>query len=242
MKPPGGGTVVSRSFFFWFHFMKLSGVFRGHLQWLNLPGALLVALLQRAPALPVIAMAEERVASLPAGAVLRSAFATVASLGGLHSLAGATSAGGPVVTQLVSSVNQPARATVGSAFAEQILFYSSGVVILAESWSVSNTLPPGVAVEGGTFQGGRCTVNTPNGRLILSGTPAAPGTYSVSISGYQYANLTPPVTTATATIIVAAAVNAPPAIIQSPSNATVLIGLSATFSVLFSGAPAPVFQ
>jgi len=204
------------------------------LHWLNLPGALLVALLQRTPALQVAATAEELVLQSPAGAVLRSTLATVASLGALHSLAGAT-------TQLVANVNQPARATVGKAFSEAVTITGLGVSF-AQSWSVGNTLPPGITAQGAVLQGGKFVVSPSNGTLVLSGTPTTAGTYNVAINGYQYAGLTGPVTSATAQIVVAAAANAAPVILSQPTNVTTTAGGSAGFIVTYSGTPSPTIQ
>jgi hypothetical protein len=222
--------------------MKPFFALRRFFPWLNVPGALLVALLQRTPLLRVAAGADEMAIVSSAGAVLRAAFGTVASLGALHSLAGATSGSGVVVTQLVSNSSQPARGTVGVPFSEQVFFYSPSVTILALSWSVGNNLPPGVSVPGGTLQGGNITVNTTGGILTISGTPTVAGTYNVLITGYQYANLTPPSTSATATIIIAPGANAAPTISQQPTSVTTLAGSSAMFSVLYAGYPAPTIQ
>ena len=70
--------------------MKLSAAFLRRLHWINLPGALLLTLLQRTPVLRVATTAGELIHASPVGHVLRSSLAAVASLGTLHTLAGAT--------------------------------------------------------------------------------------------------------------------------------------------------------
>jgi hypothetical protein len=66
--------------------MNFSATFVRRLHWLNLPGAFLIALLQRTPVLRVASTAGEITRASPVGAVLRAAVATAASLGALHSL------------------------------------------------------------------------------------------------------------------------------------------------------------
>jgi hypothetical protein len=195
---------------------------------------MLITLLQRTPVLQVATTAETYVLESPVGAVLRSVVASVASLGALHSLAGAT-------TQLVANVNQPAKATVGKSFSEAVTITGLGVSF-AQSWSVGNTLPPGIAAQGAVLQGGKWVVNPSNGTLVLSGTPTAAGTYNISISGYQYTNLTGPVTNATAQIVVAAAANAAPVFTSQPASVSTIAGGNATFTVNFTGTPTPAVQ
>ena len=216
------------------YFVKRFAALHRRLHWLNFPGAILLTLLQRTPALRVAASVEEMVLASPAGAVLRSAVAAVASLGALHSLAGAT-------TQLTANVNQPAKGTVGKAFSESVIITGLGVSF-AQSWAVGNTLPPGIAAQGAVLKGGKWVIDPSSGTLTLSGTPTAAGTYSVSVSGYQYTGLTGPVTTATAQIVIAAAANAAPVIIGQPSNVTTIEGGTVAFSVTYNGTPAPTIQ
>jgi len=53
-----------------------------HLRWLNLPGAMLLVLLQRTPVLRNLVVAESSALTAPVGAVLKSAVAGLAALGG----------------------------------------------------------------------------------------------------------------------------------------------------------------
>jgi len=76
--------------------------------WINLPGGLLIALLQRTPAVQVAATAEDFALASPISAILKASVAGLASLGGLHSLAGATN--------LATNGNDsPLNVTVGTA-------------------------------------------------------------------------------------------------------------------------------
>src|SRR5678815_4049764 len=70
--------------------MKTSDRLKRHLRWLNVPTLSLLAFLQRTPVVQIAATAERFVLASPIGTILTSAVATVASLGAVHSLAGAT--------------------------------------------------------------------------------------------------------------------------------------------------------
>jgi hypothetical protein len=209
---------------------------------LNLPAVLLILLLQRTPLLQLVLRTEVLAVGPTAGSLLRSAITAAASLGTLHTLAGASAGNTPVVTQLISDQVQPARATVGMPFSEEIAFYNPRVTILAASWTVTDSLPPGVEIHGAVLQGGKLTINTPSGVLKMSGTPTTPGTYTFIVTGYQNPDLVPPLSIAGASIVVAPPPNAAPTIRQQPSDQSVHVGGAASFSVLFSGVPAPTFQ
>ena len=70
--------------------MKFSPASLRRLHWLNLPGTLLIALLQRTPAVRVVATAADTVLASPATSVLKAAVSTLGALGAMHSMAGAT--------------------------------------------------------------------------------------------------------------------------------------------------------
>ena len=70
--------------------MSFSAALHRRLHWLNLPGALLIALLQRTPIIRVAATAGDYVLSSTAGNVLKAAATTLGALGAVHSMAGAT--------------------------------------------------------------------------------------------------------------------------------------------------------
>ena len=137
-------------------------------RWLNTASGVLLILLQRTPVLRVM-LASETALTAPAASLLRSLL-PAAALGAVHSLAGATT-----VNQLVANTAQPARATVGASFIEGVLIQGAGVSY-AQSWALSNTLPPGISANGATLQGGRLVINPSSGTLIFTGTPTTPGT------------------------------------------------------------------
>lgn len=101
--------------------------------------------------------------------MLRSAFTTVASLGAVHALAGAT--------QFVVS-RTSVSGTVGAAV-PVVAFSVSGSPASPGSYRVTS-LPPGVTITGvaanGIFNGSTGT---------LSGTPTASGTFLAAITAYQ---------------------------------------------------------
>ena len=118
--------------------MRFSPSFRRRLQLLNLPGALLLLLLQRTPVLRLLVSAEPAVVAAPAGAVLKAAVAGLVGLGALHSRAGAT--------ELVTNEPSPLRATVGVAISTAA-FSLSGTQTQPSSWNVTGSLPPGLSIN-----------------------------------------------------------------------------------------------
>jgi len=200
---------------------------------LGVSSSLLIALLQRTPVLRALLTVESQLAA-PASQLLRAALAPAAALGAMHTLAGAT-------TQLVANTALPAKATVGQPFTMSVAITGLGVSF-AQSWDVTNTLPPGVTPVGGVLSGGQFVVNPSSGTLTLSGTPTATGTYTFTARGYQFTNRTPPVTTGSTSIVVAAAPNSAPTISRQPAAQTVTVGSTLTLSVTYTGTPAPTFQ
>ena len=122
--------------------------------WFNLPLGVLLALLQRTPALRIASAAGEYVIASPAGQLLRAAFA-LASLGALHSRAGATTFVGPVGA---------VRGTVGTAI-QPVAFTYVGTPSSPARFEWSGSLPPGLNF-----------IPVPSGSVINSGTPAITGT------------------------------------------------------------------
>ena len=205
--------------------MNLTTVVRRRLHWLNLPGALLIALLQRTPVLRVAAVAEEFVLASPVGTVLRSAAATVASLGALHTLAGATTP--------APSSGSPLQATVGTPITV-VAFGLTGTQTPASSWIVSGSLPPGLTING---QGSIGTFFSPF--LALNGTPTVAGTFQLSIVGSDQGFVSDPLNYA---IVVTGSSATTPAITTQPSSQTVNPGATATFTAAATGSPTPTFQ
>ena len=207
--------------------MKFPAALHRRLHLLNLPGALLMMLLQRTPLLNLFVTAENTVLRSPAGAVLKSSVAGLITLGALHSRAGAT--------QLVTSVGSPLRATVGTAI-PTVALGLSGTQTSPSTWSVSGVLAPGLKLSGqstlGTFGGST---------LSLTGTPTTAGTFTLSISGSDAGFVSPDFSY---TVIVSGGTiaTAPSFTTQPAANTTALAGATVTFTVAADGSPAPALQ
>lgn len=213
--------------------MKFVALIPSRLGWLNLPGAVLIALLQRTPVVRVAATAEQLVASAPLGEVLRSAAAVAASLGAIHSMAGAT-------TLSTNSHPSPLSATVGTAITS-VLFTVQGAQGAPASWTIGGSIPPGVTFSGRSTAG---IVNIANGfYLTLAGTPTTAGNYSVTLRAWEGSNGTQNGSpTFTYVINVAAAATTAPSFTSNPSSQTVTAGSSVTFSATAGGSPTPTYQ
>ncbi len=191
---------------------------------------MLVALLQRTPVVRLATTAEEFVLAAPAGTLLRSAVGAVASLGALHSLAGAT-------TLQTNGHPSPFNVTAGTAV-PTVFFTVTGTQSAPGSWRIGGSIPPGLSFSGRTTPG---TVNVST--LQLSGAPTTANQYAVTLQAFEGPNLSltsSPVYTYV--INVAAATATPPAITSPPSNQTVSAGGAAVFAVAATGSPAPSFQ
>lgn len=208
--------------------LKLSTFVLRRTRWFNLPGALLLVLLQRFPALRVAATADQALIGSRAGAILRSALATAASLGAVHALAGAT--------QFVFSRAQPVTGTAGTGFAP-LVFTVTGALTPAGSYRITN-LPPGLMVNGATPAG---LLNASSG--IITGTPTAAGTFTTTILAYEFSNAQGdtfgPTTLQFA--IAPGAATAPQFTLQ-PVGQSVVVGTDVTFAAAATGSPAPSFQ
>jgi len=197
--------------------MKVSAYLYRRLPWLNLPLAVLLALLQRTPAARIFAGAGDYVLTSPAGQMLRAAL-TVATLGALHSRAGATQFVGP---------SSPVVGTVGTPL--QVAFTYNGTPSAPARFEFNGTLPPGLAF-----------IPAPNGSVITSGTPVIAGTptqagnYSISVQGYNAEGLTNNAQHAI-TFEISGGTAAAPAITTQPASQNVGAGQSATFTVGVSG-------
>ena len=201
--------------------------FHRYLLWINLPVAALLALLQRTPLLRLVSAAESLVHASPVGHVLRSTFTTVASLGAVHALAGAT--------QFVVS-RTSVSGTVGAAV-PVVAFSVSGSPASPGSYRVTN-LPPGVTITGvaanGIFNGSAGT---------LSGTPTASGTFLAAITAYQDAGARGDAYGPTTVAFVIAPATPVTAVFSlQPASRTVAVGSNVTFTASASGTPSPTFQ
>lgn len=239
--------------------MNLLTSLRSRPAWLRLqlPAALLITLLQRTPVVRLLVTAEDLAATSPAGAVLKSVLAATASLGAVHSLAGATT--------LVSSTASPVSAKVGTPITSVGFTVTNTINIM--SWKFGGSIPPGLMISaredsakslsgpgtldatgGGVDDGyggmiGGITSTTP----ILSGTPTQAGNYTITIQAFQFAalgglasatfNYTVNVTAADVT-----PANAAPSITTQPQSQSVATGAAVSFVAAASGTPTPTFQ
>lgn len=211
--------------------MTIPSALLTRLTWFNLPAALLVGLLQRTPVVRVVASAADRLTAAPLGAMIRAATATTASLGTLHSLAGATI--------LVTNHASPLAATVGTPITAVAFGINGPGVGQPGSWVVGGAIPPGLNFSGLTAP---ATINIAN--LVLTGTPTASGNYTVTLRGWEDKNAKgngSPVYNYLINVSAGAAAVAPN-ITTQPLAATVLVGGSVTFSATSSGTPTPAYQ
>jgi hypothetical protein len=153
---------------------------------IRVPAAVLLALLQRTPAVRVAAAAAEGILESPLGAVVRAAAASVAALGAIDSMAGATA-----YTLSTGTPGHPSPYTVteGSQI-EAVAFALTSVPPTAappQSWTVSGEIPPGLKFGvTGDFITSPGFINGSN--PYLSGTPSAPGNYTMTLQAWEYAN------------------------------------------------------
>lgn len=225
--------------------LKFSTFLFSRARWLNVPGAVLIVLLQRFPALRVAATADGALIVSRTGAPLRSAIATAASLGAVHALAGATAF---VVRQnqnIVTSQGDPPRITtpftgaVGVPIAP-VLFTVNGATAQPGSFQIAS-LPPGLSVAGANSSG---LLNASSG--VISGTPTTAGTFSTSILAWEFAGgpATPGNDTfgpITLTFIIGTGASSAPVITKQPLSQVVSAGAGVTLSVGATGSPAPTF-
>ncbi|MCX6940531.1 MAG: immunoglobulin domain-containing protein [Verrucomicrobia bacterium] len=214
--------------------MNFSATFIRRLHWLNLPGAFLIALLQRTPILRVASTAGEITRASPVGAVLRAAVATAASLGALHSLAGATTLS--VSSGAATGVSGKVGAQLGP-----IAMGTIGTLAQPLSWGISGTIPAGLRFlsSSGASLTAAGTLNTPNGVMLLTGTPTAPaGIYALTLVAYQGVNRTLIASpTYTYSIVITGGVVAATSITTQPASLVMVSGSTAVFSVVATGAP-----
>jgi hypothetical protein len=219
---------------------------------LQLPVVALITLLQRTPVARVVTAACEYVAASPAGALLRGVAAT-ASLGAMHSLAGATT--------LVASAQSPVSFTVGNPITP-IAFTVSDTINIG-SWRLGGTMPPGLRLEaqnGNTLTGpgvldatvegsddgyGVIVGGVPATIPLLLGTPSAAGSYTITLQAIQPAGLQglmSAVFNYTITIAASTSSNVIPSFTAQPAAQTVSVGGTITLSGSASGTPAPTYQ
>lgn len=128
------------------------------------------------------AVAGEFALESPVASVVRAAAASLAGLGAVDSVAGATS------YSLVTSPDHPSpdAVTEGSQIEAFQFSLSSNPQTAAppESWTLSGAIPPGLEFGvSGNFITGAGTVNTATPELL--GTPTAAGTYTMMLTAWE---------------------------------------------------------
>lgn len=213
--------------------MKFSPTSLRRLHWLNLPGTLLIALLQRTPAVRVVATAADTVLSSPATSVLKAAVSTLGALGAMHSMAGATAL----------SPSQPSPASVTAGVPTTLVFTVTGSPAAPQSFTFAGSVPPGMTFRA-LGSSGAGTVSGPinTSTVQLSGTPTTAGTYVISIIGWRGANGTSDQHRASYTVTVSGSTNAAPTITTQPISRTVAAGSPASFTTVVTGFPTPTLQ
>ena len=211
--------------------MTLSASLR-RLHGINFPTVFLLALLQRTPFLRVAETAGEFALRVPAASLLKSAFAAAASLGAVHTLAGATQLSpGPVATT-------PNVATVGVA--KIITFTVTGATVPPSSWTVSGPVPGMLFYNlNGTSTGIQSGL-IKDSTIRLFGTPTASGSYTLSLTAWLNDNGTGD--SLHYDYVVTVADSPAPVFTNQPSNVTAPSGGTALFSVTAVGTPSPTYQ
>jgi hypothetical protein len=200
-------------------------------RWLNLPTGVLIALLQRTPAVRLVVSGFESFVGSSAGSVLKAVFTACAALGTVDTLAGAT--------LLTATTKSPLTSTVNTDVS--VAFNVTGTQTLPASWKVSGNVPPGLAFYPVSTGGTGATSGTINtdpsaGNLYLRGAPTTPGGYVVSLQAFEFTAAggdQSPIFQYTINVDGPAATA--PTITTQPVSQTVGPGASATFSVTASG-------
>ncbi len=201
---------------------------------------MLAVICQRTPVVRIAAAAAGYVLESPVAATLRSAAASLAVLGVVDSLAGASSS----TAILVADITLPATINAGQPFKMNVTVTGSAVTF-AKSWDLSNTLPPGLTAQGASLVGNLLIINdatSTQGVLTISGTPTKSGTYSFTVDAWQNTNRTGSVTPGSTSLTVVGNSGTAPAIVSQPASQTVDAGSNVTLSVTASGSPAPTYQ
>ena len=192
---------------------------------------MLMVLLQRTPVLSLLGTTEEIVIASPMGTVLKSIAASVAALGAVNTLVGAT--------PLVPTTGTASGITVAAGSSVSVFYTVNGTQTPPVSWHITGTVPPGLNFSGLTNTG---SVNV--GSLNLTGTPTTAGSYPVTLQTFEFANtggIGSPVYNYTITVTGSVA-NSAPVFTTQPSGKTATAGQSVSFTSAASGTPAPTFQ
>ena len=217
------------------------------------PAAALLVLLQRSPAPRVASAAGAWVLDGPAGAVLKAAAASLAALGAVDSVAGASTSGLPASSFTYSlstgTPGHPSPYTVTQgAPITQVAFalQSSPAQQPPQAWAIEGPMPPGISFglpgnsAAGLGAGQVAGLNLTNPTLY--GTPTEGGDYKMLLQAYQLQNGFTGTGYFSTIFTYEIIVDAAPAITAQPSGQSVPAGGTATFSVTASGYPAPTYQ
>ena len=200
------------------------------------PAALLAAFLQRTPAVPPAALVANYALESPGTSVLKAVAASVAALGAVNSVAGASAS----TATLVADIQVPASVVQGQPFKLDVTV--TGVAVtFAKSWDVTNTLPPGITVQGATLVGNLWVIadaTATNGVLTILGTATQAGLYNFTVEAWQNTNRSGSVTPGTTSINVTAPAGSIATITTQPRSQVVDAGSSVTFSVVASATQA----
>lgn len=202
--------------------------------WVNFSVTWLLLLLQRSPAVRVAAEVAEFATPSRIVALLRSLAGVGASLGAVHSLAGATTL---VARDSSGNATSPVQAKVGTAI-NPIAFTVTGTQGPPNSWTIGGNVPPGLTLSG--FTSGIVNIST----LVLSGTPTAQGNYTFTLRAWENTGgkgSASPIYSY-AVNVAAGSVAIAPTLTAQPTSVSVSAGSSATFSVIATGTPAPTYQ
>jgi hypothetical protein len=211
--------------------MQFLGAVLHRCRWLHISGVVLIALLQRSPALRLVGVIHERMLVAPGCAMLRSAVVSLASLGSAHALAGAT--------QFVLSRPSPISDVVGAEIAP-VFFTYTGTPAAPRSFRITGELPPGLAFLPPATAGGIVNANTP----FIRGIPTSVGTYTIRVQGYNNVDGTGETNNEQVPIVfnITAGAATAPFFTQQPSPQSVVAGGNVTFTVTAGGSPPPTFQ
>jgi hypothetical protein len=213
---------------------------------LRLPTLALLTLLQRTPALRFALAVGDYVLESPAGALLKSAAASVAALGAIDSVAGASSTGlAYTYTLLTGTPGHPSPySVIVNAAISPVAFVlqSSPAQNPPQSWAIAGNIPPGIQFGTATssVSGTGGLVNLANPTLF--GTPTQTGAYKMILQAYQLANGGGYYSTVFDYEIVVTQAPVAPAFTTQPASLTLPEGSNAVFTVVTSGAPEPTYQ
>ena len=242
--------------------MKNLAQLASHRAWIKikLPAVMLITLLQRTPVVRLLDVADEFVTASPVGNLLRSTLAAAASLGTLHSLAGATTLS-VTPTSAAKSITVPAGSPISN-----VAFTVTNTINIS-SWRIAGNLPPGLsimAVEGGASLTGPGTLDAttpgmvdpydPYGSMTggvssttpyLTGTPTQAGTYTFSLQAFEFAKLTGLASNTfnySVTVTSVANTVSAPTVATQPVSQQATAGASVSLTAAASGGGTPTFQ